>query len=93
LVPYVTAGAGAIALNGGSGPTGSGWDRQAALVGGAGSDVRLTRLITLRAGFTVDSFKALTYSDPTYRSTGTIMVEPRIGLVWGLGLPHPHEVR
>jgi hypothetical protein len=47
----------------------------------------------LRAGFTVDSFKASTYSDPTYRSTGTIMVEPRIGLVWGLGLPHPHEVR
>jgi hypothetical protein len=88
VVPYVTSGAGAIALNGGS--TESGWDRQAALVGGAGSDVRLSRRITLRAGFTMDSFKASTYSDPTYRSTGTIMVEPRIGLVWGFGLPHPH---
>ena len=88
VVPYVTSGAGAIALNGGS--TESGWDRQAALVGGAGSDVRLSRHITLRAGFTLDSFKASTYSDPTYRSTGTIMVEPRIGLVWGFGLPHPH---
>ncbi len=89
-VPYVTSGAGAIALNGGSGSTGSGWDRQAALVGGAGGDVRLSRLITLRAGFTMDSFKASTYSDRTYRGTGTIMVEPRIGLVWGFGLPHPH---
>jgi hypothetical protein len=38
----------------------------------------------------MDSFKASTYSDRTYRSTGTIMVEPRIGLVWGFGLPHPH---
>jgi hypothetical protein len=90
VVPYVTSGAGAIALNGGSTGTHSGWDRQAALVGGAGSDVRLSRLITLRAGFTMDSFKASTYSDPAYRSTGTIMVEPRIGLVWGFGLPHPH---
>jgi len=90
VVPYVTSGAGAIALNGGNrGPIRSGWDRQAALVGGAGSDVRLSRLITLRAGFTMDSFKASTYSDPTYRSTRTIMVEPRIGLVWGFGLPHP----
>ena len=90
LVPYVTSGAGAIALNGGCGSNRSGWDRQAALVGGAGSDVRLSRRITLRAGFTMDSFKASTYSDRTYRSTGTIMVEPRIGLVWGFGLPHPH---
>ena len=89
VVPYVTAGAGAIALNDGSTGIHSGWDRQAALVGGAGTDVRLSRLITLRAGFTMDSLKASTYSDPTYRSTGTIMVEPRIGLVWGFGLPHP----
>ena len=90
VVPYVMAGAGAIVLNGGSTGTHSGWDRQAALLGGAGSDVRLSRLITLRAGFTMDSFKASTYSDRSYRSTGTIMVEPRIGLVWGFGLPHPH---
>jgi hypothetical protein len=89
VVPYVTSGAGAVALNGGSTGTHSGWDRQAALVGGAGSDVRLSRLITLRAGFTMDSLKASTYSDPSYRSTATIMVEPRIGLVWGFGLPHP----
>jgi len=92
VVPYVTSGAGAIALNGGSTGTHSGWDRQAALVGGAGSDVRLSRLITLRAGFTMDLFKASTYSDRSYRSTGTIMVEPRIGLVWGFELPHPHGV-
>jgi hypothetical protein len=90
LVPYVTSGAGAIALNGGSTGIHSGWDRQAALVGGAGSDVRLSRRITLRAGFTMDSFKASTYSDRTYHSTGTVMVEPRIGLVWGFGVPHPH---
>jgi hypothetical protein len=92
VVPYVTAGAGAIVLNGGSTGTHSGWDRLAALVGGAGSDVRLSRLITLRAGFTVDSFKAPTYSDRSYRSARTIMVEPRIGLVLGFGLPHPHGV-
>jgi hypothetical protein len=90
VVPYVTSGAGAIALNGGSTGIHSRWDRQAALVGGAGSDVRLSQLITLRAGFTIDLFKASTYSDRNYRSTGTIMVEPRIGLVWGFGLPHPH---
>jgi hypothetical protein len=91
VVPYVTSGAGAIALNGGKGGSNkSGWDRQAALLGGVGSNVRLSRLITLRAGFTMDSFKASTYSDRSYRSTGTIMVEPRIGLVWGFGLPHPH---
>ena len=90
VVPYVTSGAGAIALDGGSAGIHSGWDRQAALVGGAGSDVRLSRRTTLRAGFTMDSFKASTYSDRNYRSTSTIMVEPRIGLVWGFGLPHPH---
>jgi hypothetical protein len=90
VVPYVTSGAGAIVLNGGSTGIHSGWDRQAALVGGAGSDVRLSRFITLRAGFTMDSLKASTYSDPTYHSTATIMVEPRIGLVWDFGLPHPH---
>jgi hypothetical protein len=90
VVPYVTSGAGAIALNGGSTGIHSGWDHQAALVWGAGSDVRLSRLITLRAGFTMDWLKASTYSDRDYRSTGTIMVEPRIGLVWGFGLPHPH---
>jgi hypothetical protein len=85
-VPYVTSGAGGIALNGGS--TESGWDREAAFVVGAGSDVRLWRFITMRAGFTMDSFKASTYSDQRYRSTGTVMVEPRIGFVWGLGVPH-----
>lgn len=88
-IPYVTSGAGAIALNGGSGPTGSGWDRQAALVAGAGSDVRLSRLVTLRAGFTVDSIKAPTYCDQTYTSSRTVMVEPHIGVVWNLGMPHP----
>jgi len=87
-VPYVTSGAGGIALNGGSAE--SRWDRQAALVAGAGSDVRLSRLITMRVGFTLDALKASTYSDQRYRSTGTVMVEPRIGFVWGLGLPHPH---
>ena len=86
-VPYVTSGAGAIALDGG--PAESGWDKQAALVAGAGSDVRLTRFVTLRAGFTLDSFKASTYSDRRYRASDTVMVEPRIGLVWGLGMPHP----
>jgi len=90
VVPYVTSGAGAIVLNGGSTGTHSGWDRQAAFVGGAGGDVYLSRLITLRAGFTMDSLKASTYSDRTYRSTRTVMVEPRIGLVWGFGLPHSH---
>jgi len=90
VVPYVTSGAGAIVLNGGSTGTHSGWDRQAAFVGGAGGDVHLSRLITLRAGFTMDSLKASTYSDRTYRSTRTVMVEPRIGLVWGFGLPHSH---
>ena len=88
VVPYITSGAGAIALNGGSSE--SGWDRQAALVAGAGGDVHLSRLITLRAGFTMDWLKAPTYSDTTYRSTGTVMVEPRIGLVWGFGLPGSH---
>ena len=90
VVPYFTSGAGAIALNGSSTGIHSGWDRQAALVGGAGSDVRLSRLITLRAGFTMDAFKASTYSDRNYRSTGTVMVEPRVGLVLGFGAPHPH---
>lgn len=83
MIPYVTSGAGAIALDGGSNE--SGWDGQAALVAGAGSDVRLSRFITMRVGFTLDSFKASTYSDQRYRSTETVMVEPRIGFVWGLG--------
>ena len=90
VIPYVTMGAGAIALDGGSTETHSGWDRQAAVVGGGGGDVHLSRLITLRAGLTMDAFKASTYSDPNYRSTDTIMVQPRIGLVWGFGVPHPH---
>ena len=80
--PYVTSGAGGIALNGGTKE--SGWDKQAALVAGAGSDVRLSRFITLRVGLTMDFLKASTYSDRQYRSTGTVMVEPRIGFVWDL---------
>lgn len=84
-VPWVTGGVGAIALNGGS--NFSGWNAQEPLVAGAGGDVRLSRRITLRVGFTMDALKASTYSDQTYRSTGTVMVEPRIGFVWGLGSP------
>lgn len=86
-VPYVTSGGGGIALNGHSNE--SGWDRQAALVAGCGSDVRLSRFITMRIGFTTDAFKASTYSDRSYRSAYTVMVEPRIGFVWDFGLPHP----
>jgi hypothetical protein len=86
-VPWVTSGGGAILLNGGS--TESGWDRQAALVAGAGGDVRLSHRLTVRLGFTMDSLRASTYSDRSYRSTGTVMIEPRIGFVWGFGLPHP----
>jgi len=89
-VPYVTSGAGAIALDGTGGLVKSGWDRQAAFVAGAGGDVRLSRVITMRAGFTVDLFKASTYSDGFYHGSATVMVEPRIGFVWALGLPHPH---
>jgi len=85
--PYVTSGAGAIALNGG--PTESGWDKQGALVTGAGSDIRLARFVTMRVGFTLDWLKASTYSDRTYRASGTVMAEPRIGFVWGLGMPRP----
>lgn len=87
VVPYVSAGGGAILLDGGH--TESGWDRQAALVAGAGSDVRFSRSFVVRAGFTVDGMKASTYSDRFYRSSGTIMVEPHAGFVWGFGVPHP----
>lgn len=86
-VPYITSGAGAIVLDGGASE--SGLDRQAALVAGAGSDLMLTRRITMRLGFTVDALKASTYSDRHYRASDTVMVEPRIGFVWGFGMPHP----
>lgn len=87
VVPYISSGGGAIALNGHSNE--SGWDAQSALVGGAGSDLRLWHLITLRAGFTVDGLKASTYSDRRYSSRYTVMVEPRIGFVWAFGFPRP----
>lgn len=87
LTPYLTSGGGGIALNGYSNE--SGWDKQAALVAGAGSDVRISRFITLRAGFTLDTLKASTYSDRFYTSRWTVMVEPRIGFVWALGMPRP----
>jgi hypothetical protein len=87
VTPYLTSGAGAIALNGYSNE--SGWDKQAALVAGAGSDVRLSRFISLRAGFTLDALKASTYSDLFYTSRWTVMVEPRIGFVWAFGFPRP----
>jgi hypothetical protein len=86
-IPYITSGVGAIALDG-NGVHGSGWDGQAAFVVGAGTDVRMWRLITMRAGFTMDSLKASTYSDVTYHSKMTVMVEPRIGFVWAFGSPH-----
>jgi len=88
VVPYLASGVGAIALNGHSNE--SGWDGQAALVVGAGSDVRLTRLITLRAGFTLDGLKASTYSDRSFRSEYTLVVVPRIGFVWDFGFPRLH---
>jgi hypothetical protein len=88
VVPYLASGAGAIALNGHADE--SGWDKQAALVAGAGSDVRLWRAITLRAGFTVDGFKASTYSDQRYSGSYTVMVEPRIGFVYDFGFPRGH---
>lgn len=88
VVPYLTSGMGAVALNGHANE--SGWDGQAALVAGAGSDIRVTRLINLRAGFTLDGLKASTYSDRRYRSGYTVVVEPRIGFVWDFGFPRPH---
>jgi hypothetical protein len=90
IIPYVTSGAGVMVFDGNLGSITSGWNAQAAFVAGAGSDVRLSRLIVMRAGFTVDMFKASTYSDVFYHSTATVMVEPRIGFVWAFGLPHPH---
>lgn len=84
--PYITAGGGAIVLNGGK--TESGWDRQAAIVSGAGSDLQLGHRIRIRAGFTTDILKASTYSDRFYRSSWTVMVEPRIGFVYNFESPH-----
>jgi hypothetical protein len=66
VIPYLAGGVGAIALNGHANE--SGWDGQAAMVAGAGSDIRLWRTITMRAGFTVDWLKASTYSDRRYSS-------------------------
>lgn len=86
-LPYVSGGTGAILLNGGRSE--SGWDGQGAIVGGAGTDARLSRLVTLRLGFTLDSLRASTYSDRSYRSSWTVMVEPRAGIVWNFGMPHP----
>ena len=85
VVPYLAGGAGAIALNGHADE--SGWDGQAALVAGAGGDIRFSRRITMRAGLTIDGLKASTYGDRRYRSRYTVMVEPRIGFVWDFGFP------
>lgn len=83
--PYVSAGAGAIVLNGGKSE--SGLDRQFAFVLGAGQDVAVASRFRLRIGFTADILKASTYSDQTYRSSWTAMAVPRIGLVMPIGRP------
>lgn len=84
LSPYGTAGAGAILLDG---KKASGLDRQFAYVVGGGGDFRMPHRIRLRVGVTTDVLKASTYSDVTYRSSWTVMAEPRIGFVVPLGWP------
>jgi hypothetical protein len=84
LSPYGAAGAGAILLNGKSE---SGLDRQFAYVVGGGGDIKIPYRLRLRIGMTMDILKASTYSDTTYRSSWTTIVEPRIGFVVPLGMP------
>jgi hypothetical protein len=83
LLPYGAAGGGAIVLNGGASE--SGLDRQAAFVAAGGGDIRVSRQLRLRIGLTADILKASTYSDPTYRSSWTVMAQPKVGFVlpWG----------
>jgi hypothetical protein len=86
IAPYATAGGGAILLDGNAA---SGLDRQVAYVVGGGSDLKIPLGMRMRVGLTTDILKASTYSDVTYRSSWTTMVEPRFGFVIPLGLPTP----
>ncbi len=83
--PYGSAGAGAIVLDGGKSE--SGLDGQFAWVAGGGADFRISRRISLRIGLTADILRASTYSDPTYRSSWTVMAEPKIGFVLPITWP------
>jgi opacity protein-like surface antigen len=85
ISPYGAAGAGGIMLNGGKSE--SGFDKQFAYVAGGGADIKIPFRIRLRLGMTTDILKASTYGDVTYRSSWTMMAEPRIGFVIPLGMP------
>jgi len=60
----------------------SGLDHQFEIVTEGGTEVRLRQGLSLRSGCAFHFFRAPNFSDPQYRGGRTVMVEPRLGIVW-----------
>jgi len=86
--PYIKAGVGEVLLNGG---TDSGLDHQFQVIAESGVETRIARSFSIRGGVSLHFLRASNYSDPEYRGSGTLMVEPSFGLVWHLGAGHRSE--
>jgi len=91
LLPYVSAGAGAIMLNGGrtakqdAGLRGSGLNGQGDILVGGGFDRKLSRSFGIRLDVTVVGLKQTGFSDATYRSHYTDKVQIAFGSVYSWG--------
>ena len=83
VTSYAKVGAGVFITNGGWAPGGVvGLDNQFEIVTEGGTDIRLTKGLSLRSGCAFHFYRAPNFSDPQYRGGRTVMVEPRIGITW-----------
>jgi len=84
IAPFVCGGPGIVVTNGYSN---SGWSAGFALVGGMGTDYRLSRRLAARAGITFLNTKNGCYDDPTCHETWGVAEDARVGVVyrWGEG--------
>ena len=81
--PFFAAGIGNLFT---SGPL-TGIDCRLEEVVSVGMDARLTRdgRLSFRSEAVVHFFEAPDFADPGYRATRTVIIEPRVGLVWRFG--------
>lgn len=99
FLPWLTLGAGAIALNGGKtsrdqpGAIGSGWNGQGDILAGAGFDRRLRPSLGLRLDVAIIGLKQSGFSDVTYRSAYTAKVQIALGTVYYWGTPRRPLIR
>jgi hypothetical protein len=83
ITSYAKVGAGVFITDGGWAPGGIvGLDHQFEIVTEVGTELKLPKGLALRSGCELHFFRAPNFSDSQYHGGRTVMVEPRMGIVW-----------